>query len=398
MTVLETFFSRLAQQDGFVIANSQVYVLRYQDGRHVAVQGPAISTLERADRAIFRKEIALHQNDFVREAFAVDSNGSSVERLRFPFEFAIKQVLPLVVGHGSRNEADCEKTSACIEEIINKESSEGADSTARVVALRDDLLGKLPLARDVFCQEHPLLVWSRNVYKLVPNPDGFVGFNGFVWSAKFQDTVANFESRSQQEVFSELKREALLGCDVKDIAAKLQNSSNSALDNLIKKKEVCVNNAGVVVHEGFVYVYVRLPKFAMRNPLKPENYHPFASVRVAVKLIPNEGSFSHYAGHFCIDRLMHPFANNPNSYFVGVCGEGIPIDNSAQSVARHLFHIGNLVMNGLTRKSLENHGAWQDGIGSYYQKPAVVFAASKPLTKEQAVKEGYVIANEGCLK
>jgi hypothetical protein len=397
MTVLETFFARLSLYDGFVIADSHVHVLRYQDGRYVAVQGPAISSLERADRAVFRREIARYQSDFLREVFAVDSNGSSVERLRFPFEFAIKQVLPLVVGHGSRNEADCEKTSACIEEIINKESSGGADSTARVVALRDDLLGKLPPTRDIFCQEPPLLVWRRNVYILERDPNGFVALNGFVWSNKFQDYVANLESRYEMLVCVELKREALLACNVNDIAVKFKNSG-SGLDNLIKKGEVCVNNAGVVVHGGSVYVYVRLPKFAMKNPLKPENYHPFGSVRVAVGLIPGEGSFSHYAGHFCIDRLVHPFANNPNSDFVGVCGEGIPVDNSAQSVARHLFHIGNLLMNGLTRKSLEKHGAWQDGIGSYYQKPAVVFAATKPLTKAQAVKEGYVIANEDCLK
>ncbi len=213
--------------------------------------------------------------------------------------------------------------------------------------------------------------------------------------APWQD-VQTIEEAYQQQLERQFKWEA-----VDEFASQIEEiqkirSRGEAVKKVKDKGEYEINNVGFLKkQDGYrgeqFYVYARLPKFAVQNPLKHEDYHPFPSLRVAVPV--NERGTAGDA--VLVEKVAHPFISDWNSQYQHICIMSDRQDGSgAQGVERRLSQAANIIMNGLTIDSLRSHHSVSEDAMYFSRKLKECLDKAGRITRKQALAQGYKITVE----
>ncbi|GEM_PF-6096612 len=199
-----------------------------------------------------------------------------------------------------------------------------------------------------------------------------------------------FNEQLKQDHLNEQTREAITEQQQQTtwVAEFAQNTANTFFD----RKEFTYGNLGFVKEGKSVYIFWEVPKFAMQNPLRPTAYHPFPATKVAVRIDVSNGI--HIGSTGCVIAPMrHPFLSSWDDPYQKICILDIQsFKVNAKGVVDALAHAVKGFTYGLTLDSLDRHGQRSED-ALYFRRP-LKEGLGKEITREEAVKQGYIITNE----
>ncbi len=257
-----------------------------------------------------------------------------------------------------------------------------------------------PLLLDKVLSGVPVAVIGSHLYHTRPATDG----DDASWHATVDGTryslfpstsvraAAQAYTRALQFVYAQ---EAITEFEDRFHAkAAVTDISKTALEQLVKDERFNYGNLGWVSNEQRVFVYWEIPKFAMRNPLRTDVYHPFPETKVAVALNTSNGEV--HAGHAVIvDPMPHPFLRAWDRKFEKICIlNHNDVNGTPDGIVHYLATAVNAFTNGLTIESLDRHGARSED-ANYFDRPLrESLDAAGELTRAEALERGYIITNE----
>ncbi len=158
------------------------------------------------------------------------------------------------------------------------------------------------------------------------------------------------------------------------------------------KTEFELDNFGFIKnHEESYTIYVRAPKFAMKNPNR-EEYYRFDSCRIGLDFnMMNMGS-----NLKVLDAYTHPFLQGYNKANQKICMlsdvnlGGLTQD---QKIIKRLSDGLIAILHGLTKKSLRRHGGQDIHDSKYWSAVLSTQLNDKKITRKEAVRQGYMITN-----
>ena len=185
--------------------------------------------------------------------------------------------------------------------------------------------------------------------------------------------------------------------EFKDQLKEIQRirSRNKLLERLKDKNEFEIGDIGYLRKNGLFYVYLKIPKFAMKHPNK-EEYYGFDPCRVGVNLNISNGEI--YGGEgVVIDAYSHPFLPRQMTPFQRICTLGRAANTAglkrADQVAKLLDDAKNVFIHGLTNESFASHGGTDLDNSFYYGEKLDDRLKGRKLSLEEVKKGGYVITN-----
>ena len=247
----------------------------------------------------------------------------------------------------------------------------------------------------------PVYVSNGRVYKLTEKYDDggfYVKLKGQIYFIEDLCDINKVEEAYKKATMLDLKKEALNEFDDQFKAANVDKKNLGLIERFAQKKEFRYDHLGYVRDGETFYVFWEVPKFAMQNPLRPKVYHPFPASKVAINVNYSNGQ-AYHEGSYILDAMVHPFLQNWEAKKQHICilGER-PFDNKTYSMVRHLSNTVNAFINGLTIESLKLHGIESED-ALYFGAPLKKsLTAVGELSREEAVKQGYLITNEWNLK
>jgi hypothetical protein len=147
-------------------------------------------------------------------------------------------------------------------------------------------------------------------------------------------------------------------------------------------------------HDSF-YIYWKMPKFAMRNPIRTDVYHPFPETKIGLRI--DFSNNTPYPQHACIiDKMIHPFLRNWESDYEKICilSGFDTAKREPHDILNSLSTAVNAFTNGLTIKSIKDHGS-ENETATYFGRPLMsVWEKVGELTREQALEQQFLITNE----
>lgn len=185
--------------------------------------------------------------------------------------------------------------------------------------------------------------------------------------------------------------------EFKDQLKEIQRirSRNKLLERLKDKNEFEIGDIGYLRKNGLFYVYLKIPKFAMKHPNK-EEYYGFDPCRVGVNLNISNGEI--YGGEgVVIDAYSHPFLPRQMTPFQRICTLDKAANTAglkrADQVAKLLDDAKNVFIHGLTNESFASHGGTDLDNSFYYGEKLDDRLKGRKLSLEEVKKGGYVITN-----
>lgn len=167
--------------------------------------------------------------------------------------------------------------------------------------------------------------------------------------------------------------------------------SESQLRGLAELSEYDLGDCGFVLYDSHYYVYTRLPKFATQDGRNPEVFWPFEPTRVAIPLgWSNNRPYSTGRPVVIEKREFHPCLDGrSHGGYRGICNlnrEPDSYGHTSVELVRKLSDAARVILEPLNKPSLERHSGER-----YFGVALNDILKQGSLTREQAVKEGYLI-------
>ncbi len=438
----ETFFSRAAQRGPFVIFNDQLYHIAgidpkaadfLQAGNHriALVPGLRVPDVEAIESRFWSQEIFDLKKGFIEEIVNEEMKSRYDQQnagdLLLAQRFVLRDVLPLMIDTAkSRDEllgidpGDRRSSAQVIEDIISQEI--GAQDAGgkkidekqirealqpymnfnvepiyggRKVVDKSSVLWQLLGGRDVYVAQGKVFV-LRNTpqdvsFNLGGKTVGLTAFEDLEGPAEVEDLEAEY-CRVVRDLY---KSQAANEFEEQIVAELKRRTDTTGLKELVAKKELRYGNLGVVREGSRFYVYWEYPAFAMRNPIRPEVYHPFPKTKIAVVVQASEGRVHHKQGAYVIDPMVHPTLRSWDSRYEHICNlSESSYENSAPEVVRQISDAINAFTNGLNMESIRRHGNRGEDSEFFGRPLKRSLTMVGELTREQALAKGYRITND----
>ena len=241
-----------------------------------------------------------------------------------------------------------------------------------------------------------VLVIGGEVYRLVSkdgNSDMVIIAGEKVLVPEYFTSVEKVEQAYQNTIEKKAKLDAIDRYEDQVRQIEDLRSKSAALEGLSKKKQFEMGEVGFVNYGRYVQVYIKVPKFAMKNPELKDEYYAFAECRIGVSVQHYDGNV-HLGKPFIFGDYWHPFNWGSN----GICNA---MDwetqrsryDKATRVAKTLSDAKNVVMNGFSKRSLKKHGGLSIDTADYQKSGMWNELQARKLTKKQAEERGYQLTN-----
>jgi hypothetical protein len=165
------------------------------------------------------------------------------------------------------------------------------------------------------------------------------------------------------------------------------------IEGIAQQGEFRAGDVGFLQRNGEYYVFLQVPKFAMKHP-KREQYFTFEPCRVGVRVNYSGGQLHSADKPVVIEAYRHPFLQGGGA-FQGICnlsGWGNRYDPAMQ-VVKKLSDAKNVIMNGMTIKSFRSHGGTDIHDSHYWSDLLKDKLNGREITKKEAERQGYIITN-----
>ncbi len=445
----QTFFTRFASSSPLVIADETVYQvtdrkatanrgqLQLGNSQLYLAAGPSLSTLEQFERQRFRQEILAFQKQYVEQALKEElfskQEASDLYTHRRTIEFILLEVLPQMIdtayelGELMGVQFDGSQTGRKVmEDIIAAEEARLKDPSLaqktpqqQVQEARESLLARLnqqqqepffknwqphPQPRSLFSQLTDsllLYVLEGFVFQLEPkekekekkNKGMVVHYDKKEYHPQRIALVSDVEAVYHRILLQQFRKEALETLAAPSDLTPLVKQKE-VLDLFAEREEFRYGNLGYVRKGENFFVFWETPQFAMQNPLKPTEYHPFPKSRIGVRINYSDERF--FQGEACIiDPMVHPFLRQWDAGYQKICILNFnPFSNDAYGIVRHLSTAVNAFTNGLTMESLKRHGTLDETAPYFGQPLKDSLDHAGRISRAEALQRGYKITNE----
>lgn len=167
---------------------------------------------------------------------------------------------------------------------------------------------------------------------------------------------------------------------------------------IMQLKEFNDGDVGFLQKDGTVYIYQILHPFAMLDPrpTQKEQCYEFPKLRVGMIIEYDNGEF-YLRDPVLFEPTWHPFVNYKDVPFQKICGGNIPSKGNYSQVewiAKTLDDAKNIIMNGLTPKSIIQHGGDTERGGAYFGDSLDEKLAPRKTTVKEAKKKCLIITNK----
>jgi len=278
---------------------------------------------------------------------------------------------------------------------------------------------KIPLPKNTtglgeILHGNPIFTFKEGVYKLVPqcaefkmvkeewvSDDFEIVINKQKYDLEPLATAKDIEAAFAQSLVRKFKIAAVQEFESQLVEMQKARTRHKALEKCVDKDTFEVENVGFIKHGGQYYVYLKLPKFAMKHPTR-EEYYAFEPCRVGVCVNYQNGKV-HVSNNepVVIDNYSHPFIPSDGPALQTICSpsrrkmSGVDIRglSDEEAIAKVLRHAQNVIMNGLTVESFHSHGGKDIDDTSYYGTTLKNRLRDRIISREQVVKGGYLITN-----
>ncbi|MBU0461712.1 MAG: hypothetical protein KJ574_03945 [Nanoarchaeota archaeon] len=241
-----------------------------------------------------------------------------------------------------------------------------------------------------------VLVMLGHVYQLAQTKDDadtFVAVKGKRFALAPFTNVESVEDAYQRFLAKSIKIDAVEQLEDQVREIEEAKAKFKGIEGLAKKNEFQAGDVGFMKHDEGYYVYLRVPKFAMKHP-KRDDYYLFEECRVGVRINYSDGEL-HIGEPVVIDKYRHPFLQG-NTAFQHICnlagwrGNGY---DKAMQVVKRLSDAKNVIMHGMTVRSFRSHGGTDIHDSHYWSEVLKDKLAGRDITRAKAEKEGYQITN-----
>lgn len=438
----EHTFLELSSDTPLVIVDERLYHLSNSDSdgenyffvgdqRISLTPGPSIAEIESFERAKNANDILEYQQRWLMEN--VDSHLMSSEEaskskaLTQASEFIMQEAMPLMIdtarelGSVLGIDVTNEKTGKeLIAEVLAEENAKLIEETRAkledIDGIREKLEGLVSEKVNPMFFIKGKTKYESQLGSVIGNAGVYVS-NGFVYKLKHADNRPNvgihFDgsdfSISRNRRMRELKLSyirALKGAYQRESIGSLEEQLETARQDLETKAAVSsfstktsfeYERVGWIREGNKFYVYFRVPKFAMRNPINTDKYHPFPETRVAVP-VESDGFGVYFNSPKIIDPMVHPFLRQWDNAYEKICilspREG---KKTAEGLVDTLSWAVNTFINGLTIRSIKRHESYgHTGMQSLFFGAPLSASLGEvgSLTREDAEKNDYTITNE----
>ncbi len=448
------FFERLANLSSFVIDSGVIYTISEHDSRksnRVEVgerrydlnQFMSVAAMEDLEERLYQGKMFTFTQNYVQEALQAEilserQKDSRKDILRLQ-EFVLLEVLPLMIDTaydlGELLHVDLEVKKSgreVIEDVLQLNSKEGEDVEEINVfqekeRLRQKVLERITQeireepyirAEGIIKEQGEKTLWDRLVQGSICVMGGEIfglrdideeekegeiriSIENIMYGLEYNCSASDLGEKYDQLLLNTLKQSALaqwnVETDERVMIPANEKKRRGALERLADTKNFEYGNLGYIREGELFYVYWEMPKFAMQNPLEPQRYHPFPATRVSVRVNASDGRVYH-EGAYVVDEMAHPFLRDWKNRYEHICIlSGGNFENTAQGIVRHISSAINAFTNGLTLKSLDEHGSRDENAMYFGRSLKETYTTVGTLTREQAVEAGYRITNEWIL-
>ncbi|MEK6878131.1 MAG: hypothetical protein AABY22_00905 [Nanoarchaeota archaeon] len=212
--------------------------------------------------------------------------------------------------------------------------------------------------------------------------------------------VKEIDNRFFKVINSVFELEAIdeFGDYLKEIYKERLNARKN-LDDILKYGEYSEGDVGFLKLNGSILVYQIIPPFAMLDP-RPTNdgiCYEFPKCRVGCGIYL-EGDKISLNEPVLFESFWHPFVRDEKLEFQHLCGGRVTSRQNFKSgvewVAKVLDDAKNLVMHGLTPKSIKDHGGDKKHGGAYFGTRLDEKIGSRKITLKEALNKGLLITNK----
>jgi hypothetical protein len=424
----KTLFGRLSSSSSFIIHEEKLYQVSSRQAvdylqagsLHLGlVPGPTLAELEDFERIIYAEEILSFQKDYVSDALQqeiksrteIKNEKNVIHALEFILYDLMSYMIDSIPELGGAAGVKEKKTGEnIIDEIIDQEfEAIEQGGNPEIAAIRQKLLAKdispvigspNPGSESILGKvlgKTSIYVSQGHIYELVPWKKGpIVVLDGEKYGLKSRIGVEPVDESYYEAWYDDFRIEA-----IEQLAEQKETKDTpkeQALKIFAQRCEFRVGNLGYIRAKDHFNVYWEVPKHAMQNPLRPWEYIPYRKAKVCVRINSSKGVIYNSKKEFLIGSLTHPAVNPKKKKYPRICNMNEQsFGNDYVSIATQLTTAVNRFLNGLTKESVKSHerkhyygedaNYWGYTLGSF-------FNSAGRLSRDEAVRQGYMITNE----
>ena len=432
---METFFSEFAKRGPVLLEDNFFYFLssQQQTPRMLQFSGSATQfglipggTLE--DIASFYRNTERDRFYEIKKRFVEEKAGkpfldekgrTAVTNQGRTLSFILKELMPFMSGHKETaydlldevapeniraeapqvDEVELQKTIELVKGTINQEIvAEGREKfNMRDPRLASILNRQLKSKRTLLLRGDAYRLESTNKKKAQLFLQSYQRNQSF--NLRRIGQVRAFDETLAEFFIWEAKVQSIN--ELSDYMAEMQRSYVSARkdhEQIMKMKEFRDGDIGFLWREEGLYVFHRIPPFAMLDPrpTKQGICYSFPECRVALKIVHENGNI-HLGEPHLVEGFWHPFVHYDKTPFQHLCGGKVPSREGLDTIewaAKALDDAKNLVMHGLTPKSIRDHNGNQENGGSYFGTPLDKKLEPYKIPFDEAEKRNLLITNK----
>ncbi len=431
----------MSERAPILIANGLLYQLSDTESdnfiqigskRFSLVKSAEIADLEKLDREFNEQDISDYKKKFVegilkKEVQTLEEMKTQMDGNKI-LSFILNEMFPMYID-GSEKDMDAMLSGKKVEskekgildaalqeeykvtendiqrlkkELAGKQAKPMIKETKAEPKDEDELESMLKVHYKIEAQTQKIEVkpGKKNVLADVLETKIVVLFGGAAYKAKARNdadeiqAVLNGEAigleefasaESVEEAYVRAMQNLLNAEAVDDYSAQLVEiqkirAKNDQIKKFAEKESFEMGDIGFTKIDGRYHVYLKVPKFAMQNPVYKDQYHPFPACRVAVRLVMDSGRVS--VSKICvIEDISHPFLPG---------GRG---DGKFREICMGSYHFGDLqTLKGIT----DALSAAVNVITNGYSKnvgPHHKIDDFHYVSRKEAEKDGYQITN-----
>jgi hypothetical protein len=209
---------------------------------------------------------------------------------------------------------------------------------------------------------------------------------------KLTDIKSELLDRALQRARISTLEKSTEGFDLVKEVIQATEKRQVQIAQLSKLEEYDLGNCGFIFKNDTYHVYATTPKFATQDGRNPKIFWPFPPVKVAIYIGSNDKDNPYsFNRPLVIDQMAnHPCLRDRTRGYCEICNlnrDPSSYSNTPADMLRKLSDAVNVIMHPLNRESLDAH------VGeSYFGTTLNEILKQKPMTRDQAIAEGYFVA------
>ena len=429
---LKTFFSDIASRGPFLITGEEAYLVSPNPGTNYVgfndsqvklglVPAGSLSNLVRTYKSIFKDDIYVLKKKFIEKkadyGFQTAEERKKDIGNRKLFSFIIKDLMPYLSGHkedisellgeevrrqAKKDKKDVdEKELLATTEKVNKDLYDELEKYG-IKQFEDHTQDEASYLRQIL-GESPILTLNKTVYKLdkaaKQKSQIASSIDGEISYAKLVPIAEISEIEKQYSKFIEWKARGKAVDEFSDYIRQVQMTRLETIKDFEKVrrlKDFNDGDIGFLKRDDSVYIYQIIPPFAMLDPrpVKKDVSYEFPKLRVGMEIEYDDNKIHLYDPQL-FEAEWHPFVREKHEVFQTLCGGQIPSRNGSEVewVAKALDDAKNLIMHGLTPKSIRNHDGDRESGGKYFGTELDDKLGPRKISINKARKKGLLITN-----